>query len=193
MSLAISSPMLPPPLVPPDLLFLHPSSDLESVAPAYARCRSPSAPVFEKSPPPPLARSRSLPAYHHSRSENSSSLAWVKVSKRSEPKAKDPPSPQRSPVLVTNSKFDEEEEVISTAQRILRARLNAVGTSIPDTSTAMSRKHARRKIREQLYILSTSDTGDGASFSTAGSAKNNNFGLASDEPVLSRRDHSQEA
>lgn len=140
-----------------------------------------------------LVRSRSLPIHHGLRAEKCSSLVWVEVASRSKPKPKEPPSQSRSSVSVTNSKFAEEEELIYEAQRILRARLAAVGSSNPEPSTSMSRKHARRKIRQQLYLLATSDTGDGSSNSTAVSVKNKDFGLASGGQAHSRSVHSQEA
>lgn len=140
-----------------------------------------------------LVRSRSLPIHHGLRAEKCSPLVWVEVVSRSKPKPKEPPSQSRSSVSVTNSKFSEEEELIYEAQRILRARLAAVGSSNPEPSTSMSRKHARRKIRQQLYLLATSDTGDGSSNSTAVSVKNKDFGLTSGGQAHSRSVHSQEA
>lgn len=140
-----------------------------------------------------LVRSKSLPVQRSAQSEKSSSLAWVEVSRRSTPKPKEPPSQPESPVLVTSSKFDEEEEVISTAQRILRARLAAVGTSNPEPSASMSRKHTRRKIRQQLYLFDTSDAGDGSSSSGANSVRKKDFGLASGGQAPARSVHSQEA
>ncbi|KAL0762714.1 hypothetical protein Bca101_078865 [Brassica carinata] len=140
-----------------------------------------------------LVRSRSLPIHHGLRAEKCSSLVWVEVTSRSKPKPKEPPSQSRSSVPVTNSKFAEEEELIYEAQRILRARLAAVGTSNPEPSASMSRKHARRKIRQQLYLLATSDTRDGSSNSTAVSVKNKDFGLASDGQAHLHSVHSQEA
>lgn len=124
-------------------------------------------------------------------SGKSSSLAWVEVSRRSVPKPKEPPSLPHSHVLVTSSKFDEEEKVISTAQRILKARLAVVGTSNPEPSASMSRKHTRRKIRQQLYLFESSDTGDGSSNSGANSVKKKHFGLASGGQAPSRSVHSQ--
>ena len=140
-----------------------------------------------------LVRSRSLPIHHGLRAEKCSSLVWVEVTSRSKPKPKEPPSQSRSSVPVTNSKFAEEEELIYEAQRILRARLAAVGTSNPEPSASMSRKHARRKIRQQLCLLATSDTRDGSSNSTAVSVKNKDFGLASDGQAHLHSVHSQEA
>lgn len=140
-----------------------------------------------------LVRSRSLSVQRGVYSDKTSSSVWVEVSRRSVPKPKEPPSPSQSHVLVTSSKFAEEEEVISTAQRILRARLAAVGTSNHEPSAAMSRKHTRRKIRQQLFLLETSDTGDGSYISGANSAKNKHFGLASGGQATSRSVHSQEA
>ncbi|KAF2532364.1 hypothetical protein F2Q70_00032735 [Brassica cretica] len=235
MSLAISSPILPPPPVPPDLLFLQPFSDLKPVPTSRDLLLSPSpseisvlplleqfavdvsavqaasdqsskskalivdeglsstADTLDDVQARRLVRSRSLPIHHGLRAEKCSSLVWVEVASRSKPKPKEPPSQSRSSVPVTNSKFAEEEELIYEAQRILRARLAAVGTSNPEPSASMSRKHARRKIRQQLYLLATSDTGDGSSNSTAVSVKNKDFGLASGGQAHSRSVHSQEA
>ncbi|KAF2610553.1 hypothetical protein F2Q70_00010365 [Brassica cretica] len=57
----------------------------------------------------------------------------------------------------------------------------------------MSRKHARRKIRQQLYLLASKDTGDGSIGSAAVSTKSPGFGLASDGHAPPRTVHSQEA
>ncbi|KAJ4906794.1 DUF4283 domain-containing protein [Raphanus sativus] len=139
-----------------------------------------------------LIRSRSLPSQRNC-SGKESSLVWMEVASRSKPKPKEPPSPHVPPAPVTTSKFAEEEELISSAQRILRARLEAVGTSKDVPSTSMSRKHARRKIRQQLFLLTSGDSGDGFSSADAASIKQKVFGLASGEQASLRSVHSQEA
>lgn len=55
----------------------------------------------------------------------------------------------------------------------------------------MSKKLARRKIRQQIYLLSSCDTGDGSS-SSAVLVKKKDLGLTSDGQAPPRSVHSQE-
>lgn len=142
-----------------------------------------------------LVRTKSLPLYKELSQKKPSLLEWVEVANRSSPKLKlgSSSSKASSVVPITSSQFAEEEEIISSAQRILRHRLAAVTVSNSVHSTSMSRKHARRKIRQQLYLLALKDTGDGSIGSPAVSTKSPGFGLASDGHAPPRTVHSQEA
>lgn len=142
-----------------------------------------------------IARSKSLPIQSGVRGDKSPELAWVEVSHRSKSKSRSKGSPSRDVVAVPilNSQFAEEEELISTAQRILRNRLAAVTPANLESSTVMSRKHARRKIRQQIYSLTSNDTGDGPLSPATVSSQLARFGLASGGQGLLPFVHSKEA
>lgn len=95
---------------------------------------------------------------------------------------------------VTNDKFAEEEELIAAAQSILRDRLAAINSEPPEHSTVNSRKHARRKLRQKIYLM-TSCSDSENSISVASVSKNtaDNFGFASDDQRRSRPVHPKEA
>lgn len=125
-----------------------------------------------------------------------SSSGWKEVGKKPEvAKGKDI-SPQASGNgTISNTKLAEEEELISAAQCILRKRLDAIDSKAPGTSTANSRKHQRRKIRQEMYALSSCSENDDRSTSSASVSKRkaSNFGSAFGGQRRSRPAHSKEA
>ncbi|KAL0866064.1 hypothetical protein Bca101_045182 [Brassica carinata] len=141
-----------------------------------------------------MERSKSLPLSPPTSSHQSPSSEWQYVAVRSKPsKSKEPPSPVQEVVVpVSNAKFAEEEELISTAQRILRDRLSNLENQAPGTSK-ISKKEARRKIRQNLYLLScSSEGGDSSSFVSIPKGGTKDFSLAGGQ-AQSRAAHSQKA
>ncbi|KAF8044608.1 hypothetical protein N665_7513s0001 [Sinapis alba] len=163
------------------------------VVPSVGDCLPSLSPPCLGYSPRPLTRSTSLPSSCGLRAAKAPSKAWVEVAQRSKIRSKGSPPRGVSDALVTNTQFAEEEELISTAQRILRDRLASVTATNMESSTSMSRKHARRKIRQQMSLLASSDSDDGSSFSTAVSAHPARLGLASGGQAHSRLAHSKEA
>lgn len=105
-------------------------------------------------------------------------------------------SPAKEAVVpVSSAKFAEEEELISTAQRILRARHANLENTVSGNSTTLSKKQKRRKIRQQIYMLSCSSEGDHVSSSSRSSSNGNTegFSLASGGQAHPRSVHSKEA
>lgn len=144
-----------------------------------------------------VERSKSLPPNLSFGLDLSASSGWKYVAKRSEVlKSKEIPplGPERNDPI-SNDKFAEEEELISAAQCILRSRLAAIDSNVLENSTINSRKHARRKIRQKMFLLASCSGSDqnSSSFASVSKDKEINFGLASDEQRRSRSAHSQEA
>lgn len=142
-----------------------------------------------------MERSKSLPIPHSTCSQQSLPSEWQYVAVRSKPfKEKQPPSPvQEMDIPVSNAKFAEEEELISAAQRILRDRLANLENMAPGVSK-VSKKEARRKIRQDLYLLScSSEGGDSSSSASITKGGSKDFSLASDGQMHSHVAHSLEA
>lgn len=117
-----------------------------------------------------VERSNSLPLTFASTSADTS--GWTYVAKKSNTNTKkDSSSPPLLPpvasVPVPGAQFSEEEEFISVAQSILRNRLAAVDANAPRNSTARSRKHERKKIRQKMLMLSSGSGQDHGSTSFA--------------------------
>lgn len=109
-----------------------------------------------------LHRSISLPLCEDEDCEGSSSGGWIRVARRSKPPITDlvPTSVHH----VTSSQFRNEEDIIQVAQQVIRNRCS-VNESIP------SKRKARKKQRNTLYLLSTESTGSASSSSVASPAK----------------------
>lgn len=142
-----------------------------------------------------VERTRSLPLNYNSISGHLLPSGWQYVAKRSEGIKEKASSSQKVVVPVTNAKFAEEEELISAAQAILRNRLANLESNPPAHSTSLSKKQARRKIRQNLYMLSLGSEGDQLSTSSTSDAHGGTecFSLASGGQAHSRSAHSQEA
>ena len=69
-----------------------------------------------------------------------------------------PSKKKTSSAPLLNSHFAAEEEVIQKAQAILRNRLSALESKPPEGSTSGSRKHARRRLRQKIYLLTSSSS-----------------------------------
>ncbi|KAF8048205.1 hypothetical protein N665_2609s0002 [Sinapis alba] len=168
-----------------------------SVAHSVAQSVAPSVPGFSK-----LSRSQSLPLDKGSESVLSSSNKWIYVASRSKPQHVRSTSMKQisSPIHISNAKFAEEEELIAAAQNILRCRLAAVDAKKPGVSSSRSRKHARKKIRQKLSMLDSSDSGSGSAPANGDNSSasipkvvSSGFGKASGGQALTRSAHSSEA
>ncbi|WZZ43581.1 hypothetical protein YC2023_039840 [Brassica napus] len=133
-----------------------------------------------------VERTRSLPLNYNSISGHLLPSGWQYVAKRSEGIKEKASSSQKVVVPVTNAKFAEEEELISAAQAILRNRLANLESNPPAHSTSLSKKQARRKIRQNLYMLSLGSEGDQLSTSSTSDAHGGTecFSLASEVKVI---------
>ncbi|KAL0728626.1 hypothetical protein Bca4012_024719 [Brassica carinata] len=143
--------------------------------------------------PSKIERANSLPLPSPSPTDQSSSSGWCFVVKRSgvSKKTAHPPSPSEPIVPVTDAKFAEEEELISAAQCILRSRLTAIDTSAPENATSLSKKRARKKIRQKMHLLSRGSGQDNVSASSTlvMSGVGKKFGLALGEQAPPRSAH----
>ncbi|KFK22273.1 hypothetical protein AALP_AAs69811U000200 [Arabis alpina] len=100
----------------------------------------------------------------------SSSGGWLHVVKRSKPPSLSGSVPL-SVIPVTSARFDEEAELINAAQVIIRKRIAALEVQPPSFVTASVRKKARRKLRQQLLLLSASE----ADFNAASGSLSNSL------------------
>lgn len=125
--------------------------------------------IFSSDPPNKLSRSLSLPhipAASESKEDSdiSSTHGWTRVIHRSKPSkgslvsGSGPSKKKKSSAPLLNSHFAAEEEVIQKAQAILRNRLSALESKPPEGSTSGSRKHARRRLRQKIYLLTSSSS-----------------------------------
>ncbi|CAG7897095.1 unnamed protein product, partial [Brassica rapa] len=125
--------------------------------------------IFSSDPPNKLSRSLSLPhipAASESKEDSdiSSTHGWTRVIHRSKPpkgtsaSGSGPSKKKTSSAPLLNSHFAAEEEVIQKAQAILRNRLSALESKPPEGSTSGSRKHARRRLRQKIYLLTSSSS-----------------------------------
>lgn len=117
-----------------------------------------------------LTRSVSMPSVPPapaSKEDNdiSSSNGWTQVAYRSKP-----PATSLSPVSgslkiprsapLSNSHFAAEEEIIQKAQSILRSRLTVLESKPPEEAPSGSKKHARRRLRQKIYLMTSSSSGN---------------------------------
>ncbi|KAG2329091.1 hypothetical protein Bca52824_000271 [Brassica carinata] len=127
-----------------------------------------------------VERSKSLPLHYSPTSDQSLSSGWQYVAIRSKVNKNKVLSPPRKEDVspVTSAKFAEEEELISAAQGILRNRLPNLENKPPDNSTSLSKKQERKKIRQNLYMLSRSSKGDRISSSSASVSNGGTVGFS---------------
>lgn len=148
-----------------------------TVAPLYPLSESPSiiphqdpVAVSSSSTPGELSRSVNLasltpdpPAKENN--DVSSSNDWTEVAYRS----KLPPKSSTSgcgslkapnPIPLSSDDFAAEEEIIQKAQSILRSRLTAMESKPPEGLPSGSKKHQRRKLRQKIYLMTSSSSGD---------------------------------
>ncbi|KAL0896402.1 hypothetical protein Bca101_080363 [Brassica carinata] len=137
-----------------------------------------------------LGRTSSLPLPSSSseKIEDASSQGWTLVANRSKIPS---PSQAKGPVAkpsapISNAQFAEEEILIKQAQDILRNRLAAVEAGSLDPSAPFSRKKARKRIRQKLYLFPSTGSDKGSTFVKKHSSPPVAFGLASVGQASSR-------
>lgn len=161
----------------------------ESACPAIEKSSIPSLiPATEGFPASKnLSRTKSLPSSSQnsvtlSSKPRSSSLSreWIRVGSGSSSKQSviqvPRPQTQTQVVPLTTEQLIEEEELIKSAQAIIRLRLAAIDNNPSAFPTALSRKNARKKHRQKLKQLSDTST-----VKIGSSSSSSHFGLASDE------------
>lgn len=148
--------------------------------------------------PPLLVRAKSLSALPplDSDSGQSSSVGWTKVTRKSKVSQVRnrnlmASSGTKKASHLSDSRFAEEEELISAAQAILRKRLVALDG---DTGNAAqtSKKHERKKLRQQMYLFASASESVPTLTSNASLSRVPviGFGSASDGRALPRHAHS---
>ncbi|KAL0800656.1 hypothetical protein Bca101_055831 [Brassica carinata] len=157
-------------------------------------------------PPSGLQRSQSLPLADASSSafQDVSSGKWTRVVHRSKPprilKGSNSNGVSRD-ATISNSKFGEEEELIKSAQEVIRKRLAVAESSLPSSSSLHSKKE-RKKLRKRMHQMSEalslgrhgpgSGHDPGISACSSGRSKGSHSGLASGGHGVSH-DHRREA
>lgn len=110
-----------------------------------------------------LRRSSSLPSPRFSSSSAAKgSKEWIPVINRCSPPKRNLSNVSSSSVTrsVTSAQFDSEEELISTAQQIIRNRLAANAADIPPFAKMNEKRHFRRNQRQTYLKLCTFDDDD---------------------------------